>query len=82
MQAGAEQNPTDPFTANVGLRELLDVGSLEGVLSSFYALFQIPIRIFDEDGRALAKNRKQPALSEYWSELPGGAARLASYWDL
>lgn len=81
MQAGAEQNPTDPFAANVGLRELLDVGSLEGVLSSFYALFQIPIRIFDEDGRALAKNRKQPALSEYWSELPGGAARLGALYE-
>jgi two-component system sensor histidine kinase BarA len=81
MQAGAEQNPTDPFAANVGLRELLDSSSLESVLSSFYALFQIPIRILDTDGRALAKNRKQPALSEFWSELPGGAARLGALYE-
>jgi len=81
MSAAAEQNPTDPFAANVGLRELLDVSSLEGVLSSFYALFQIPIRILDGEGRALAKNRKQPALSEYINGLPGGAERLSELYD-
>ncbi|HKO94902.1 MAG TPA: PocR ligand-binding domain-containing protein, partial [Polyangiaceae bacterium] len=81
MSAAAEQTPGDPLATDVGLRELLDVSSLEGVLSSFYALFQIPIRILDANGRALAKNRKQPALSEYLNGLPGGAERLGALYE-
>jgi two-component system, NarL family, sensor histidine kinase BarA len=76
MQAAVDVNPTDLSGANASLRDLLDVGSAEDVLSSFYALFQIPIRVLEPDGRALAKNRKQPALNEYLAELPGVAERL------
>lgn len=76
MQAEADVNPTDLSGASASLRDLLDVASVEDVLSSFYALFQIPIRVLDAEGRALAKNRKQPALIEYLAELPGVAQRL------
>jgi len=81
MQAAADVNPTDLSGANATLRELLDVGSVEDVLSSFYALFQIPIRVLEPDGRRLAKNRKRPALNEYLSELPGVAQRLRDVYE-
>jgi two-component system, NarL family, sensor histidine kinase BarA len=81
MQVAPDPNPTDPLGANASLRDLLDVGSLEDVLSSFYALFQIPIRVLSPDGRALAKNRKQPALHEYLAELPGVPQRLGEVYE-
>ena len=79
-EAGAA-NPTDLLGAGAGLRELLDVASVEDVLSSFYALFQIPIRVLDPEGRALAKNRKQPALNDYLAELPAVARRLGEVYE-
>jgi two-component system sensor histidine kinase BarA len=81
MQVAADADPTDLLGANASLRDLLDVGSVEDVLSSFYALFQIPIRVLDAQGRTLAKNRKQPALNEYLAELPGGAQRLRELYE-
>jgi len=82
MQVTADANPSDLLGANASLRDLLDVGSVEDVLSSFYALFQIPIRVLDPEGRALAKNRKQPALNEYLAELPGAAQRLREVYEM
>lgn len=81
MQAASDPNPTDLSGANAGLRELLDSGSLDDVLSSFYSLFQISIRVLDQEGRALAKNRKQPALNEYLAEFPGIAAQLRQLYE-
>ena len=81
MQAASDPNSADLSGANAGLRELLDLGSLEDVLSSFYSLFQIPIRVLDQEGRALAKNRKQPALSEYLAELPSVTLRLGQVYE-
>lgn len=81
MQAASDPNPTDLSGANAGLRELLDQGSLDDVLSSFYSLFQIPIRVLDDEGRALAKNRKQPALDVYLAELPGVSVRLRQVYE-
>lgn len=81
MQAASDPNPTDLSGANAGLRELLDLGSLDDVLSSFYSLFQIPIRVLDLEGRALAKNRKQPALNEYLAELPSVTLRLGLVYE-
>ena len=81
MHEGAAGNPTDLLGENAGLRDLLDASSVEDVLSSFYALFQIPIRILDQEGRALAKNRKQPALNDYLAELPAVARRLGDVYE-
>ena len=81
MQLAADGNPPDLLGANASLRDLLDVGSVEDILSSFYALFQIPIRVLDQEGRALAKNRKQPALNQYLAELPGVAERLREVYQ-
>jgi hypothetical protein len=81
MPEAAADNPTDVLGASAGLRELLDATSVEDVLSSFYALFQIPIRILDQEGRALAKNRKQPALNDYLAELPAVARRLGEVYE-
>lgn len=81
MPEAAADNPTDVLGANAGLRDLLDPNSVEDVLSSFYALFQIPIRILDQEGRALAKNRKQPALNDYLAELPAVARRLGEVYE-
>jgi hypothetical protein len=81
MPEAAADNPTDVLGAGAGLRELLDATSVEDVLSSFYALFQIPIRILDQEGRSLAKNRKQPALNDYLAELPAVARRLGDVYE-
>jgi hypothetical protein len=81
MQGATDVNPTDLAGAHASLRDLLDVGSVEDVLSSFYALFQIPIRVLESDGRALAQTRKQPALNEYLAELPGVAQRLCEVYE-
>lgn len=81
MQAASDPNPTDLSGANAGLRELLDPSSLDDVLSSFYSLFQISIRVLDQEGRALAKNRKQPLLNEYLAELPGLPAKLNQVYE-
>jgi signal transduction histidine kinase len=81
MPEAVAANPTDVLGASAGLRELLDPASVEDVLSSFYALFQIPIRILDQEGRALAKNRKQPALNDYLAELPAVARRLGEVYE-
>ncbi|HVZ31559.1 MAG TPA: PocR ligand-binding domain-containing protein, partial [Polyangiaceae bacterium] len=67
--------------AAAGLRQLLDATSLEEVISSFFSLFQIPIRVLADDGRSLAKNRRQPALHEYLSALPGAAQRLGELYE-
>lgn len=82
MQAASDPNPTDLSGANAGLRELLDPGSIDDVLSSFYSLFQIPIRVLDLEGRALAKNRKQPALNEYLAEFPSLAVKLRQVYEV
>jgi PocR sensory domain-containing protein len=82
MPEAAADNPTDVLGTSAGLRELLDATSLEDVLSSFYTLFQIPVRILDEEGRALAKTRKQPALNDYLAELPAVARRLGEVYEL
>ncbi|MEY2935480.1 MAG: hypothetical protein RL033_6229 [Pseudomonadota bacterium] len=81
MQAASDPNPTDLSGANAGLRELLDLSSLDDVLSSFYSLFQIPLRVLDLEGRALAKNRKQPALNDYLAELPSVTLRLGQVYE-
>ncbi|HEU4579310.1 MAG TPA: PocR ligand-binding domain-containing protein [Polyangiaceae bacterium] len=81
MPEGVAANPTDVLVSGAGLRDLLDAASVEDVLSSFYALFQIPIRILDQEGRALAKNRKQPALNDYLAELPAVARRLGRVYE-
>jgi signal transduction histidine kinase len=81
MQALLADNPTDLGNARVGLRELLDVTSLEDVFSSFYALFQIPIRLIADDGRILAKSRRQPALYDYLSEQPALARQLGELYE-
>ena len=81
MPEAAAANPTDLLGESAGLRDLLDATSLEDVLSSFYTLFQIPIRILDQEGRALAKNRKQPALNDYLAELPAVARRLGEVYE-
>ncbi len=81
MQAGSDPNPTDLSGANAGLRELLDASSLDDVLSSFYSLFQIPIRVLDHEGRTLAKNRKQPALNDYLAQVPGLTAKLGQLYE-
>jgi len=57
MQLAAETNPTDLSGPNASLRDLLDVGSVEDVLSSFYALFQVPIRLLDQEGRDRGEER-------------------------
>lgn len=81
MQASVDQNSTELGGSAVGLRELLDATSLEDVISSFFSLFQIPIRVLGDDGRSLAKNRRQPALHEYLSALPGAAQRLGELYE-
>jgi two-component system sensor histidine kinase BarA len=81
MQVSVDQNPSELSGAAGGLRELLDATSLEEVISSFFSLFQIPIRVLADDGRSLAKNRRQPALHEYLSALPGAAQRLGELYE-
>jgi signal transduction histidine kinase len=66
----------DPLGATVSLAELLDTQGLEDILSSFYALFRIPVRIIDEDGVTVGRSRKPSPLNEYLGELPATRQRL------
>ncbi len=68
---------TDPLGAPVSLAELLDAQGLEDILSSFYALFRIPVRIIDEEGATVGRSRKPSPLNEYLAELPAARQRLA-----
>jgi signal transduction histidine kinase len=66
----------DPLGASVSLAQLLDAQGLEDILSSFYALFRIPVRIIDEDGVTVGRSRKPSPLNEYLGELPAARQRL------
>jgi two-component system, NarL family, sensor histidine kinase BarA len=69
---------TDPLGSPVSLSQLLDAQGLEGILSSFYALFRIPVRVLDEDGTTLSRTRKPSPFNEYLGQLPAARQQLAA----
>jgi len=77
MVSSAVQTLTDPLGSPVSLSQLLDAQGLEGILSSFYALFRIPVRILDEDGTTLSRSRKPSPFNEYLGQLPAARQQLA-----
>lgn len=76
MVSSAVQTLTDPLGSPVSLSQLLDAQGLEGILSSFYALFRIPVRILDEDGTTLSRSRKSSPFNDYLAQLPAARQRL------
>jgi signal transduction histidine kinase len=78
MFSKAFQNLTDPLGSPVSLGQLLDSNGLEEILSSFYAVFRIPVRILDEDGTTLGRSRKPSPLNEYLGSLPEARKRLGA----
>jgi signal transduction histidine kinase len=81
MVSNAVQNPSDPLGSPVSLSQLLDAQGLEGILSSFYALFRIPVRILDEDGITLSHSHKPSPFNEYLSQLPAARQQLVEVQD-
>src|SRR5262245_1286695 len=78
MVSTAVQTLTDPLGSPVSLSQLLDAHGLEEILSSFYTLFRIPIRIIDEEGATVGRSRKPSPLNEYLGQLPAARQRLAA----
>jgi signal transduction histidine kinase len=60
----------------VSLSQLLDAQGLEGILNSFYALFRIPVRVIDEDGKTLSRSRKPSPFGDWLGQLPAARQRL------
>ncbi|HTV18267.1 MAG TPA: ATP-binding protein [Polyangiaceae bacterium] len=76
MMSSSVHSLIDPLGSPVSLSQLLDAQGLEEILSSFYALFRIPVRIIDDDGTTVGRSRKPSAFNEYLGELPATRQRL------
>lgn len=76
MVSRAVQNMIDPLGSPVSLSQLLDAQGLDDILSSFYTLFRIPIRIVDEEGASVARSKKPSPFNEYLAQLPALRQRL------
>ena len=76
MMSSSAQNPIDPLGSPVSLPQLLDAHGVEAILSSFYALFRIPVRIIDDAGTTVGRSRKPSPFNEYFGELPATRQRL------
>jgi two-component system, NarL family, sensor histidine kinase BarA len=81
MVSRAVQTLTDPLGSPVSLSQLLDAQGLEGILSSFYALFRIPVRILDEDGTTVSRTRKPSPFNEFLGQLPAARQQLGEVQD-
>jgi len=77
MVSRAVHDLIDPLGSPVSLSQLLDAQGLEDILSSFYTLFRIPVRIIDEDGATVGRSRKPTPFNEYLGQLPKARQRLA-----
>lgn len=77
MVSRAVSTLADPLGTPVSLSQLLDAQGLEGILSSFYALFRIPVRILDDEGTTLSRSRKPSPFSEWLGQLPALRQRVA-----
>ena len=76
MVSRAVPTMNDPLGSSVSLAQLLDAQGLEDILSSFYAVFRIPVRVMDEEGTTLGRSRKPSAFNEYLGQLPAARQRL------
>lgn len=80
MSATAAERSLDDLTLGSGLllEDLVDRTALAEMVSSFYELFRIPLRVFSEDGVMLADASEQPELYTYISEFRHSRAALQS----
>ena len=61
----------------VSLEDLIDRDALDEMVKSFYDLFGIPLRIFNEEGRLLGDAAEQLPLYTFLNSAKGGRAALA-----
>lgn len=78
MATRAVQNLIDPLGSPVTLSQLLDAQGLDDILSSFYALFRIPVRVVGEAGASIGRSRKPSPYNEYLGQLPTAAQKLGA----
>lgn len=82
MELEAIEASTDPFAAGATLAELVDARSMEELLSSFYALFRISVRVLNADGSAWARTQQNTAFADYLAHFPEASRRLAELYEL
>ncbi len=75
-QTPHRNDPLEALTMGTGLRleDLVDREALQEVCKSFFGLFGIPVRIFNEDGQLLGDAVQEQALCQYLQTLRDGRA--------
>jgi two-component system sensor histidine kinase BarA len=76
VSTASREGPLEALTMGSGLKldDLVDREALQEVCKSFFALFGIPVRIFNDDGQLLADAVQEQQLCQYLQSLREGRA--------
>ncbi len=80
MTNSVSQGPSlDELTlgSSTGLEDLIDRGALKEMVSSFYELFRVPLRIFGDREGLLADAASEPEIYGYLNQFPDGRRLVA-----